>query len=123
MSDKEKVKAEIKSAVNMGNLMLTDLKKQGVLPKTFKTPYALQKGKSDKRAEAFLKQQKKRGQSEKDALKTVDKQTKDFKKILNTNYTKMRKYKGLLPERNMPTVKKAMGGVMKARGGTFKGTY
>ena len=57
MSKKEKVKAEIKSAVNMGNLMLTDLKKQGVLPKNFKTPYALQKGKSDKRAEAFLKQQ------------------------------------------------------------------
>ena len=115
MSKKEKVKAEIKSAVNMGNLMLTDLKKQGVLPKNFKTPYALQKGKSDKRAEAFLKQQIKRGQSEEDALKTLEKQTKNFKKVLNTNYTKTRKQKGLLPERNMPVSKKKDGGV---EGGT-----
>jgi hypothetical protein len=35
----------------------------------------------------------------------------------------MRKQAGLLPERNMPSVKKAMGGVMKNRGGMFKGTY
>lgn len=123
MSNKKKVKKDIKSVVNMGNLMLTDLKKQRVLPKTFKTPYALEKGKSEKKVDSFLKQQKERGQSEKEALKTLDKQTKDFEKTLNTSYTKMRKQKGLLPERNMPTVKKAMGGVLKNRGGTFKGTY
>ena len=67
MSGKEKAKKEVKSAVNMGNLMLTDLKKQGLLPKEYKEGYALEKGKSEKKVDAFLKQQKKRGQSEKDA--------------------------------------------------------
>tara|TARA_R110000851_G_scaffold50575_2_gene120774 strand:+ start:50 stop:421 length:372 start_codon:yes stop_codon:yes gene_type:complete len=123
MAGKEKSKKEVKSSVDMGNLMITDLKKQGLLPKNYKAGYALEKGKSEKKVDAFLKQQKKRGQSEKDALKTLDKQTKNFKKKLNTGYTEMRKQAGLLPERNMPSVKKAMGGVMKARGGMFKGTY
>tara|TARA_R110000850_G_C9643001_1_gene433517 strand:+ start:51 stop:425 length:375 start_codon:yes stop_codon:yes gene_type:complete len=34
-----------------------------------------------------------------------------------------KKYKPQKPKDVGPTVKKAMGGVMKARGGTFKGTY
>ena len=123
MAGKEKSKKEVKSSVDMGNLMITDLKKQGLLPENYKAGYALEKGKSEKKVDAFLKQQKKRGQSEKDALKTLDKQTKNFKKKLNTGYTEMRKQAGLLPERNMPTVKKAMGGIMKNRGGTYKGTY
>ena len=57
------------------------------------------------------------------AIKKMLKQTKQLKKGLDVGYTKARKKAGLLPERNIPTVKKAMGGVMKNRGGTFKGTF
>jgi len=125
MSNKKKAKKEIRSAVNMGNLMLTDLKKQGIIPKEAKIAgsEALKPGGAEKRVERFIKSQKKKGKSDEEAIKEILKQTKQFKKKLDFGYTKARKNVGLLPERNMPTVKKAMGGVMKNRGGTFKGTF
>tara|TARA_R100001126_G_scaffold90594_1_gene59941 strand:+ start:104 stop:949 length:846 start_codon:yes stop_codon:yes gene_type:complete len=121
----ENVKKEIRSAVNMGNLMLSDLKKQGIIPKGAKVKgsEALKPGAAEKRVEGFIKSQKKKGKSKEEAIKKMLKQTKQLKKGLDVGYTKARKTAGLLPERNIPTVKKAMGGVMKNRGGTFKGTF
>ena len=121
----ENVKKEIRSAVNMGNLMLSDLKKQGIIPKGAKVKgsEALKPGEAEKSVEGFIKSQKKKGKSKEEAIKKMLKQTKQLKKGLDVGYTKARKKAGLLPERNIPTVKKAMGGVMKNRGGTFKGTF
>ena len=44
-------------------------------------------------------------------------------RIYGKGTDKKKKYKPQKPKNVGPTVKKAMGGVMKARGGTFKGTY
>ena len=110
MSNKKKVKKEIiRSAVNMGNLMLTDLKKQGIIPKGAKIAgsEALKHLKEEQKKELKdLLSRKKKGKSEEEAIKEMLKQTKQFKKNLDLVTQKQEK----MDKRNMPTVKKKSNG-------------